>query len=60
MASDLQRDKGMLLILAIILAVAWVLGFAVFHVASAAIHILLILAIIGVVAHLLRGRGGTV
>lgn len=50
----------MLLILAIILAVAWVLGFAVFHVASAAIHILLILAIIGVVAHLLRGRGGTV
>jgi type IV secretory pathway VirB6-like protein len=59
-ASDLQRDKGMLLILAIILAVAWVLGFAVFHVASAAIHILLILAIIGVVAHLLRGRGGTV
>jgi hypothetical protein len=59
-ASDLQRDKGMLLILAIILAVAWVLGFAVFHVASAAIHILLILAIIGVVAHLLRGRGGAV
>ncbi|HEY1812455.1 MAG TPA: lmo0937 family membrane protein [Kofleriaceae bacterium] len=50
----------MLLILAIILAVAWVLGFAVFHVASAAIHILLILAIIGVVAHLLRGRGGAV
>ena len=48
----------MLLILAIILAVAWVLGFAVFHVASAAIHVLLILAIIGIVVHLLRGRTG--
>jgi len=48
----------MLLILAIILAIAWVLGFTVFHVASAAIHILLILAIIGVIAHLLRGRTG--
>ena len=46
----------MLLILAVILAIAWVLGFTVFHVASAAIHILLILAIIGVVAHLLTGR----
>jgi hypothetical protein len=46
----------MLLILAIILFVAWILGFAVFHVASAAIHILIILAVIGLVAHLLRGR----
>ena len=46
----------MLLILAIILFVAWILGFAVFHVASAAIHILIILAVIGLIAHLFRGR----
>jgi hypothetical protein len=46
----------MILILAIILAVAWLLGFTVFHVASAAIHVLLVLAIVGVIAHLVRGR----
>jgi hypothetical protein len=47
----------MLLILAIILAVAWVFGFTVFHVASAAIHILIILAVVSLIAHLVRGRG---
>ncbi len=47
----------MLLLLAILLAVAWVLGFAVFHVASAAVHVLLILAVIGLIAHFVRGRG---
>lgn len=46
---------SMLLILALILGIAWVLGFTVFHVASAAIHVLLILAVVGVIAHLLRG-----
>jgi hypothetical protein len=46
----------MLLLLAIILAIAWLLGFTVFHVASSAIHILIILAVIGLIAHLLRGR----
>jgi Family of unknown function (DUF5670) len=49
----------MILILAIILAVAWLLGFTVFHVASAAIHILLVAAIIGVVLHLVRGARST-
>lgn len=47
----------MLLILAIILALAWVTGFTVFHVAGAAIHILIIVAIVSLVAHLVtRGR----
>jgi hypothetical protein len=45
----------MILILAIILAVAWLLGFTVFHVASATIHILLVAAIVGLVLHLMRG-----
>ncbi len=44
----------MILILAIILAVAWLLGFTVFHVASAMIHFLLVAAIVGVVVHLVR------
>ena len=46
----------MLLLLAILLAVAWIAGFGVFHVASAAIHVLIILAVVSVVAHFVRGR----
>ena len=45
----------MLLLLAIILAIAWIFGFTVYHVASGAIHLLLILAIISVVVHFVRG-----
>ena len=46
----------MLLFLAIILALAWIAGFGVFHVASAAIHVLVVLAVVSVVAHIVRGR----
>jgi hypothetical protein len=49
----------MLLLLAIILGVAWILGFGVYHVTSAAIHILLILALVSVVLYFVRGVGGT-
>jgi hypothetical protein len=45
----------MLLLLAIILAIAWIFGFTVYHVASGAIHLLLVLAIISVVVHFVRG-----
>ena len=49
----------MFLVLAIVVALAWLLGFTVFHVASGAIHLLLLVAVIGVVVHLLRcGSGG--
>lgn len=46
----------MFLALAILLAVAWLSGFTLFHVASAAIHILIVLAVISLVLHLVRGR----
>ncbi len=52
-----MRDV-MFLILAVVLALAWVTGFAVFHVSVAAIHLLLVLAVIGLVVHFVRGRGG--
>lgn len=45
----------MLLLLAIVLAVAWVLGFGVYHSSSAAIHILPILALVSLALHFLRG-----
>ena len=47
----------MLIILAVILGIAWLLGFTVFHVASGAIHILVVLAIISLVFHFIRGSG---
>lgn len=45
----------MFFILAIILAVAWFMGFVVFHVASTAIHFLLMFAVVGLIVHLVRG-----
>jgi hypothetical protein len=46
----------MLMALAIILAIAWLLGFSVFHVASAALHILIVLAVVALIAHFVTGR----
>ena len=46
----------MFLILFVILLVMWLLGFAAFHVASGLIHLLLIIAVISLVAHLFQGR----
>ena len=45
----------MFLILAAVLILAWVGGFILFHVASFGIHILLILAVIAIIMHFVRG-----
>jgi hypothetical protein len=47
----------MFLVLAIILAIAWLLGFTMFHAAGFAIHVLLIAAVISVVVHFVKGGG---
>ncbi|MEO7670294.1 MAG: lmo0937 family membrane protein [Polyangia bacterium] len=47
----------MLILLAVILGIAWLLGFTVFHVASGAIHLLVVLAIASLIFHFVRGRG---
>lgn len=44
----------MLLTLAIILLIAWALGFLAFHVTAAFIHVLIVVAIILAVLHFLR------
>lgn len=46
----------MLLGLALVLMVAWLFGFVVFHVASGLIHILIVLAVISAIVHFVRGR----
>ena len=46
-----------LTVLAIISGIAWILGFLVYHVASASIHLLLLLAVFcGAWALVMRGR----
>jgi Family of unknown function (DUF5670) len=46
----------MLLALGIILLLAWIGGFGIFHVASGLIHILVVLALISIVLHFVRGK----
>jgi hypothetical protein len=46
----------MLLILAIILLIAWLLGLVAFHVTAWFIHILIVIAIIVAILHFVRGR----
>jgi hypothetical protein len=46
----------MFLVLFIVLLMMWLLGFAAFHVAGGLIHLLLIIAVISLVVHLVRGR----
>lgn len=50
----------MLATIGIILLVAWALGLFAFHVTSAVIHIALIIGLVMLVMHFVRGRGATV
>lgn len=42
-------------ILFVVLLIAWLMGFTVFHVAGGLIHILLIFAVISLILHFIRG-----
>jgi hypothetical protein len=46
----------MFLVLFIVLLIAWLLGWFAFHVAGGFIHLLLIVAIIALILHFVRGR----
>lgn len=46
----------MFLILAVVLVLAWIGGFVIFHVSSFLIHLLLIFAVIALIMHFVRGR----
>jgi len=49
----------MLLGLAALLVVIWLVSFVALHVSSALIHLLLLVALISVVMHFIRGNGAT-
>lgn len=46
----------MLAIIAAVLVILWLAGFLAFHVTTAFIHILLVIAVILIVLHFMRGR----
>ena len=46
----------MFLVLFIVLLLAWMFGFLAFHVAGGLIHLLLIVALVSLVMHFIRGR----
>ena len=48
----------MLFTVAVVLFVAWILGFGVFHVSGAGIHLLLVLAVMSIAWQFVRGRRG--
>ncbi len=48
----------MFIALFVILLALWLFGFTAMHVAGAAIHLLLILAIIALIVHFVRGHAG--
>ena len=50
----------MLLMLGIILLVLWFLGFVAFHVTTAMIHFVLVVALILFVLHLVSGRRASI
>ena len=50
----------MFMALFVVLLVAWLLGWVAFHVAGGLIHLLLIVAVISLIIHFMRGRRATV
>lgn len=46
----------MLAIIAGVILLMWILGFTVFHVTTGAIHVLLIIAVICLIWHFVRGK----
>jgi hypothetical protein len=50
----------MFMILFIVLVVAWLAGWGAFHVAGGLIHLLVVLAVISLIVHFVRGRGARI
>lgn len=51
-----NKEEYMFIILFAVLLLAWLGGFLVFHVSSALIHVLLLLAVLSLIAHLFQRR----
>ena len=54
--AEWQGDETMLAVIAAILIILWLLGFFAFHVTGAFIHVALVLGVILLVMHFMRGK----
>ena len=59
-ARKLKGVKVMLALIAVVLIVLWLLGFFAFHISAGVVHVLLIIGIVMLVLHFLRGRTATI
>jgi Family of unknown function (DUF5670) len=59
-ALKLKGVKVMLALIAAVLIVLWLLGFFAFHISAGVVHVLLIIGIVMLVLHFLRGRTATI
>jgi hypothetical protein len=53
------REALMFLTIAVILIVLWALGFFVFPIGGGLIHLILVIAVIAIIWHFVKGRGAT-
>jgi uncharacterized membrane protein len=58
-AVDEEGDADMLGLIALVLIVLWLMGFLAFHVSAGLIHLLLIVGLILLVLHFVRGSTST-
>jgi uncharacterized membrane protein len=58
--SEAKEMKTLLGMIAIVLIVLWLLGFFAFHVTTAFVHVALVIGLILLVLHLLRGSAASV
>jgi hypothetical protein len=52
-----EKESPMFMTLFVVLLVLWLLGWFTFHAAGALIHVVLVVAVIFLVIHFVRGRG---
>jgi uncharacterized membrane protein len=55
-----RKGKNMLGLIAAVLIILWLLGFFAFHVTTGFIHVVLLVGIVLLVFHLVRGRSATI
>lgn len=55
-ALDNEETEDMLGIIAVVLVVLWLLGYFTFHVSSGLVHVVLVVGLVLLLVHFLRGR----
>ena len=57
MSQTSMLRNSLFLVIFFVLLVVWLLGWTAFHLAGGLIHIILVIAVISLIVHFVRGRG---